>query len=499
MPPVPAHPGHNPARPDLVERDEALGLLVPAIQLASPDDAAIILVVGEIGMGKSDLLRTAFDAGEATGNAAFRARVTCHPSSPSYAPWVSLIEHGRMLDETIPAPLGKRTPAAPGPNVLIQQTARAILDGTESQAMALVFDDIQWADTSSLDLLLSIARQASGLPITIVMACETPLRDGQPIASFVPALLRDTPAHSIELEPLSGEGIRQILDSRFPDLSRSDQRAVRACPAVERRQPLYAVEMLEGIETGEDVEKALTTRRLDTLSFSLRHLAEYRLDQLSARARETIELASIIGDTFDLDLLDDVSELDTEALIRDLEEALDAGILVEEQNSRLRFRYGVVRQLLTETQSGLRRRASATAPCSKRFGNHAGRADRRSISPGTPKPPASLKRPLTPSSGPAMRPPVSSIWSTQLSSTGRHWSWRHRASAAKPARTCSGFSTPTALSGVTPRPRFGSMRESRPAHSSAKMPEHEGKPVNAMRRSSTKPAAGTTPGTFSTT
>lgn len=353
---VPAR--HTPARQDLVERDEVLGTLAPAIRLSTPDDASIILIVGEIGAGKSEILRTVLDAHEATGSKGlFRAYVACHPSGEPYGPWMSLIEHNDRLADDIPEPLGNRQPAAQGPNVLVYETARALCRAAGAQPMALIFDDIQWADTSSLDLLLSVARQAAGLPLTLILACETPLHEGAPIARFVPMLLRETPAQSIELGPLSAAGIHQIARARFPDVA--DALIDDLSEHIRRwsgGNPLYVVEMLDGIESSGDIADALTTRRLDSLSFSLKQLAEYRLEQVSEETRQTIELASIVGDTFDLDLLDDVSDHDTEELIQQLEEALAAGILIEERDSRLRFRYGVVRQLLTETQSGLRRR-----------------------------------------------------------------------------------------------------------------------------------------------
>ncbi|CAN5515536.1 LuxR family transcriptional regulator [soil metagenome] len=332
-------------------------MLASALQPSTAEDAAISLVVGDIGAGKSELLRAALDQADDGGGTILRAFIGCHPGDTPYAPWMSFLTQHPAIKNRLPAPLGDRTPAAQGPDELVRQAAWTLCEIAADQPMALVFDDIHWADASSLDLLLSIARQASDLPLTLILACETPLREGTPAAQFVPLLLRETPARSLELQSLSEDGVRRVVSSRFPDIEPAMlEELAQHVQQWSGGNPLYVSEILGGIASAEDIADAIATRRLDTLSFSLRQLAEYRLAQISARSRETIELASVIGDIFRLDLLIDVSEQDAERLMKDLEEAIDAGILVEERDGRLRFRYGVVRQLLTETQSGLRRR-----------------------------------------------------------------------------------------------------------------------------------------------
>lgn len=349
---------HDPPRPSLIEREEILESLVTALTLEEPDDAAIILLVGEIGVGKSEVLRTALEIAEqSTESETLRSLVPCHSGSSPYAPWTTLLEHHNVIRNAIPEPLGTLTPAAHGPNMLVQQAARTLCDVASERPMALIFDDIQRADSSSLDLLLAVAQQCSGLPLTLIMTCETPLREGEPVAQFVPALLRETASQSIELGPLSREGIRQVIEARYRcvDGELLDQLADHVA-RWSGGNALYLSEILAGIDGPDDICAALGTHRLDSLSFSLKHLAEHRLTQLSASSRETVELASIIGDVFDLDILVEVSGRDADSLIPDLEDALRAGILIEERDGRLRFRHGVVRQLLIETQSRLRRR-----------------------------------------------------------------------------------------------------------------------------------------------
>lgn len=347
----------SPALANLVEREEIVEALATAARLTAVDDAGIYLVVGEVGSGKSEVLRAALNLADTNGaNGAFRSLIDCHPSDTPYAPWMSLIERNSAIGRDIPEPLGNRKPPAHGPNELVRQAAVTLCETAGTRPMALIFDDIQRADPSSLDLLLAISRQASDLPLTLILACETPLREGAPIARFVPTLLRETPAQSIELGPLSEDGIHRIVRSRFSDVdSNLIDGLTEHILQWSGGNPLYVSEMLGSIDDG-DIVDTLASRRLDSLSFSLRQLAEYRLEQISARSRETVEFAAIIGDTFDLDLLTEVSNHNSDRLIQDLEEALEAGILAEERDGRLRFRYGVVRQLLTETQSGLRRR-----------------------------------------------------------------------------------------------------------------------------------------------
>ncbi len=337
-----------------------LEMVTAAIRLSPEHGGSGILIAGETGTGKSALIRAALDATDgSSGESQLSALIGCHPSTVPYAPWLTLIESQPEFKESVPVPLGTREPAAQGPDELVHQSARAICQLAATRPVILVFDDIQWADESSLDLILAIARQldAQPLPLTLILSCETPLREGTPVASFVPALLRETPTQSIEMRALSERGVRDLVDRRYPD---ADAESVDGLVSHIHRwsggNPLYISEMIDGLDGNGKLGRDSGRQLGDSLSFSLRQLAEYRLSQVSEDARETLELASIVGDLIDLDLLTDISGFHMDRVIDDLEEALDCGILIEERGDELRFRHGIVRQILAERQSGIRRR-----------------------------------------------------------------------------------------------------------------------------------------------
>ena len=338
----------------LVDRDAALETLIREPLGAS---SSFFLISGESGTGKSTLIRAALDHYRRSSRAEAPVNlIACHPSPVPYSAWAELIEQQPTIADAIPAPLGRAEPAAQGRDELLYAAARALSRLASEKPLTLLFDDIQHADLSSLDLLLALARESEGTALRLVLACETPLPEGSPVASFVPALFRETRAESIELGPLSLDGIRTLLRERLgPERVPSESDLASRIRQLSGGNPLYVAEMIDALADGTDHDAIDMDRQFSALPFSLRQLAEHRLSAVSGSAREILELAAIVGDDIDVELLAEIAGHDIEQVIDQLEHSLAAGILVEDEEGRLRFRHGIVRQLLAERQSGIRR------------------------------------------------------------------------------------------------------------------------------------------------
>jgi DNA-binding CsgD family transcriptional regulator len=156
-----------------------------------------------------------------------------------------------------------------------------------SQApLALMVDDLHWADAPSLRFLLYLARRLEGLPVSILASVRRGDDGSEPLLlaelGSAPAALRDLPA------PLSEAAVADLLGSVFEH--RPDQEFARACRLATGGNPLLVRELamalvVDGVEpdarslavvdvTGPETIARATLGRLARLSEDAVRLAQ---------------------------------------------------------------------------------------------------------------------------------------------------------------------------------------------------------------------------------
>jgi class 3 adenylate cyclase/tetratricopeptide (TPR) repeat protein len=153
----------------------------------------------------------------------------------------------------------------------------------------LVFEDLHWCDDASMDLLIETARVIDDLP-TLLLFAFRPDRQA-PSWRLKQWLETDYPHRSteIQLSPLSKEDSGALVDDLLPEGSRSQ--AVRT-GILERTDgnPLFLEELAGAIRLEGST---------DTIPATLQAVITARLDTLDEDARRTLQLASVIGRSFD--------------------------------------------------------------------------------------------------------------------------------------------------------------------------------------------------------
>jgi len=153
----------------------------------------------------------------------------------------------------------------------------------------LVFEDLHWCDDASMDLLIETARVVDDLPSLLLFAFR-PDRQA-PSWRLKQWLETDYPHRSseISLSPLSREDSGALIDDLLPEGLRSE--AVRA-GILERTEgnPLFLEELAAAIQLEGSNEAMPAT---------LQAVITARLDTLDEDARRTLQLASVIGRSFD--------------------------------------------------------------------------------------------------------------------------------------------------------------------------------------------------------
>ena len=186
----------------------------------------------------------------------------------------------------------------------------------ERDPVALVFEDLQWADPSLLDFIEYLLNWSRGHPI-FVMALARP----EVAERFPHWAAARRGVSTMYLEPLEREDMERLLDNLVPSLTKAvrDQILDRA-----EGVPLYAMETVRMLlDRGLVVQDESAYRLagpIEDLAIpeTLHALIAARLDGLPAESRSLLQNAAVIGKTFSVPALAAVSGRDTQMIELDL-------------------------------------------------------------------------------------------------------------------------------------------------------------------------------------
>ncbi|MEU9331148.1 AAA family ATPase [Streptomyces canus] len=193
----------------IVGRDAELARLFRAVDSVSADP--VLMLVGDMGTGKSALLEHAVHRAEAGGARVLRAEGSESESSLAFSALHQLL---RPVPAEVDALPGRQRAAlqdafgegsaTPGPDLMLVGVAVLSLlsDLGDHHPVLVVLDDAQWFDRASLDALSFVARRLEGEPVTMLIGA----RGGDHLPGF------DRHVPMLTLGPLDKAAANQLLD-----------------------------------------------------------------------------------------------------------------------------------------------------------------------------------------------------------------------------------------------------------------------------------------------
>ena len=369
--------GQRMSCPVFVGRTDEMAGLQAAFEAARAGRTSAVLLTGEAGIGKSRLVEEFVVGARAAG--ARVAKGACVPvdgGATPYGPFVALFDDlGRQLDEPDAAELlgplaagltssvvGRRGGGpsrdgafvAAGPRPMLDEVTKTRLlelELTSLRAVAdraplvLVFEDVQWADSATADLLGFLIRNLADAAVLFVCTCR---------------------ADEI--------GRDHGLHGWMREMRRAPQVAVVALPGLDRPQVADLVdgilghtsqwtlaEAVWGRSQGNPffVEELVAAREVHDLPPELQAVILGRVAELSDPAQRVLRLAAVVGASVDHDLLvamaDDLDGAsdgpadpdrgEDRLLEQAIEELVDQQVLVvEPSRTGYRFRHALTRE-----------------------------------------------------------------------------------------------------------------------------------------------------------
>ncbi|MFF3460770.1 ATP-binding protein [Streptomyces sp. NPDC002730] len=338
----------------LAGRDEEMAGLKSAIATVASGNGRAIFVEGEPGIGKSALLHA---AAEHAGRTGFRLLVGASEELEQRLPFAA-VGHCLGLGEVSAEPPLRAVARLIRGDSEIQATRapdaqfatiEAILglvdDWCAKGPVALMLDDLQWADVGTLVLLEQLGKSLSTLPLLIVTAGRS-----APHSENLDQLRRrfvERDAWMLDLGPLPEKAVSSIVrDSLGADAGPRLKRLLQGASG----NPLFLTEILDSLarDTCIQVDGGVAESTTSEIPASLPAALEYRLSWISQDCLDLLRLASLLGPGFAVMELSTVSGLSVGDLIEPILETIDCGLL-REDNANFAFRHDLVRRALYES------------------------------------------------------------------------------------------------------------------------------------------------------
>ena len=351
--------------PLLVGREREQDVLRAELAAACVGRGRLVLLGGEAGIGKTTL---AHDLAGAAGNAARVLAGHCYDliNTPPYGPWLDLFAGSRSVSE-IPAPpvafAGGSLAAVTDQAALFADVSRYFAELGADRPVLVLLEDLHWADPASLELLRHVASHLRHLPVLLLVTYRVDeLTRRHPFAQQLPALVREADGVRLDLRRLDPGALRAMVAARYWLAAADESRLVTYLEQHAEGNPFFATELLRALEDDALLRRVGDQWKLGELdqvvvpSF-LRQVIEGRVERLGEAVRQPLAVAAVIGQEVPLALWGEVADLDDEALLAIVEQAVESHLLVAERDGiRVRFVHALTREALYEGVLPPRRR-----------------------------------------------------------------------------------------------------------------------------------------------
>jgi class 3 adenylate cyclase/tetratricopeptide (TPR) repeat protein len=342
-----------------VGRAKEFALLRERLADARTGHGQIVLLAGEPGLGKSRLLLE-FQHSLAVGEICWLAgRSISFGSQIAYLPIIDLMrrlfgmEDGENQTQTysrfeaeaealgadvlpdlpfIKQLLSLDTKCENLPDMDAQQRRvktfealrNVILKRAQRDSVILVLEDLHWVDRTSQDFLVSLADSLSMAPILMVLTYRPGYQNPFPERSFVTRLTLQQLSDKETLE-MAGQ---MLTDHQVPEQLR-DLVLGKA-----EGNPFFVEEMIKSLQEAGALEprdgssKAGKASARIEVPDAIQDVVMSRIDRLEPSPRKALQLASVIGREFTIELLETISDLN-EPLAESLQKLKSAELIYE--------------------------------------------------------------------------------------------------------------------------------------------------------------------------
>jgi predicted ATPase/class 3 adenylate cyclase len=384
-----------------VGREHELERLRKACDNAVSGHGGLVMLVGEPGIGKTRTTQELETYAKMRGAQVLWGRTHESAGAPPYWPWLQAgNQYAAAHVDDLPTVIGPQmTPEAineltrifpwlrQGVNVgepeevsdpevaqfrlfdAYSQYLRAI---AAQAPLVIALDDLHWADKPTLQMLQHIARELSRMRVLIVGNYrDTDITRQSALSETLASLNRESGFDRIVLRGLTRDEVGAYIKARA---NVEPRREVLDRIFEETEGNAFFLSEVVNLMAQEGT---LTKTSISDIAIpdGVREALGRRLNRLTDETNELLQIAAIIGRDFTYDTLTLLGERDEDALLKMIEEALEARVIEEtEQAGRYRFTHAQMQETLLAELSTTRRvrlHGQVGEALEQRYGAHA--------------------------------------------------------------------------------------------------------------------------------
>ena len=362
----------------LISRTEELSKLRSLFDNALAKRSNLVALRGEAGVGKSRLMHEFGSYAQTNGASVLSGRAT--ENGLPYAPWVDVTRQytsaapgealRRMLGGNaselvklvpdIAAKLGTIPPPRPlgeaQDKIRFYETVTQFFKAVSNQApLLLLFEDMQYADQPSLDLLQYFVRSTNNLRVLTI--CSAPPQQGAesgPLEQVFFELNRERMLENINVKNLGEPETVELIEAAFGEQAVSPEFANLVYQHTSGN-PFFVEEVLHSlVENGTifRTEKGWDRKPIQDIAIpqTVKTALRSRLTKLDKETLSMLQWAAVVGVEFDFEVLKEATQLSDDTLLDKLESTVKQGLVVEvpRQANTFAFADERIRELLLD-------------------------------------------------------------------------------------------------------------------------------------------------------
>lgn len=359
----------------MVGRDEDVLSALASWEDASAGLTRVVLVTGQAGLGKSRFIAHLANHAHAAGAMVLAGACDSDLDVP-YQPFAMAFDEVRSVDDDLAlaitdgaGPLGPLFPSrrqqtgGSGPSArfdLFDAVVKLLERLTQDQPVVVVLEDLHWATPPTVQLLRHVVRYAAGARVLVLASYRAEeIGPGHPLNELLAEIRPGTAVSRVDLRPLATNDVANLLRARV-DNSLGDRVTAFAARVCDEGagNPFFICELLHHLSTTGELERLVQGDPSGRFAIpdSVRDIVGQRIGRLGTRSAELLQVAAIIGQTFDVEVLAAAVDADVEEVLDLLEAAERIALVSESSAGRFGFAHAIVRTTLLEASSATRAR-----------------------------------------------------------------------------------------------------------------------------------------------
>jgi transcriptional regulator with XRE-family HTH domain/tetratricopeptide (TPR) repeat protein len=400
----------------LVGRKRELELITDTLEAVAAGHGRLLVLVGEPGVGKTRLAQEIALQARVRDYRVLTGRCYEPQQRVAYFPFLDTLSEAMPFAQgNILSPVAERWPdvARLLPDQLASVLSPIQLDDGNAQQrlfwqvgdllktlskrnpVALLLDDLQWADRASLDLLLHLARYLRDRPILLVgTAREIEAQHQPPLLEALSELRREELLEQLAVRPLAADATSALIEATLAGVKGAAGGTETVAPELARRvfersegNAFFTRQLAIALHEQEELQWVEGQWRLSATSASagasvvkapesIRVVIGQRLARLTPLTQDVLREASVLGQVFIFGELQHMNHRGEQEVEEALEEAAEAGVLREGAPDHYHFNHALTVETLAADLSPRRTRRlhRAAADALERSPGHKRRA-----------------------------------------------------------------------------------------------------------------------------